>query len=194
MGPMFMITYWRLGRGASMGVPCSQEIRRWEIFLKICLVCFFIFKGRRLLCLVNIRPQRCHSGALGLSHTGPRGRFGKHFWLSAPPWRNLTASKWLNDVLASAAHIPNGLRMKNPPANAGDVRDAASVLRSGKSPGVGNGNPLQCSHLEKSMGRGAWWATVHGAAENRTRLSHWAHEEIQRWGDQNYFSLYRIGF
>ena len=46
-----------------------------------------------------------------------------------------------------------------------------SVFRSGRSPGVGNGNPLQYSHLEKSVGREAWRATVRGAAENPTRLS-----------------------
>ena len=41
-----------------MGMPYSQEIGRWETFLKFYLVCFFIFKGRRLLCLVN----KDHSG------------------------------------------------------------------------------------------------------------------------------------
>ena len=39
------------------------------------------------------------------------------------------------------------------------------------SAGEGNGNPLQYSCLENSMGRGAWWATVHGVAKSRTRLS-----------------------
>ena len=51
-----------------------------------------------------------------------------------------------------------------PPANAGDTRDEGSISGSGSSPGVGNGKPLQYSCLENSMGRGAWWATVHGAA------------------------------
>ena len=39
-------------------------------------------------------------------------------------------------------------------------------------PGEGNGNPLQYSCLENPMDRGAWWATVHGVAKSRTRLSH----------------------
>ena len=39
---------------------------------------------------------------------------------------------------------------------------------SGRSSGVGNGNPLQYSYLDSSMGRGAWWATVHGVAKSRT--------------------------
>ena len=42
---------------------------------------------------------------------------------------------------------------------------------SGRSPGVGNGNPLQYSCLGNPMDRGAWWAIVHGVAKSRTRLS-----------------------
>ena len=52
--------------------------------------------------------------------------------------------------------------MKNGPANAGDVRDVGSVSVLGRSPGAGNGNPLQYSCLGNPMGRGAWWATIHG--------------------------------
>ena len=52
--------------------------------------------------------------------------------------------------------------VKNPPANAGDIRDSGSIPESGISPGEGNGNPLQYSCLENSMDRGDWWATVHG--------------------------------
>ena len=51
--------------------------------------------------------------------------------------------------------------VKNPPANAGDIR-ADSIPRSGKSPGGGPGNPLQYSFLENSMGRGVGQATVCG--------------------------------
>ena len=49
--------------------------------------------------------------------------------------------------------------------NAGDVWDMGSIRRLGRSPGEGKGNPLQCSCLENSMDRGAWWATVYGAAK-----------------------------
>ena len=48
------------------------------------------------------------------------------------------------------------LMVKNPPANAGDVRDAGLIPGSGRSPGEGNGNPLQYSCLENPMDRGAW--------------------------------------
>ena len=47
--------------------------------------------------------------------------------------------------------------------NAGDLE---SVPGSGRSPGEGNGNPLQYSCLEDPMDRGAWWATVHGVAQD----------------------------
>ena len=60
------------------------------------------------------------------------------------------------------------LVLKNPPANAGD---AGSIPGSERSPGVGSGNPLQYSCLGNSMGRGAWWATVHDVAKNRIQLS-----------------------
>ena len=58
--------------------------------------------------------------------------------------------------------------VKNPSANAGDVRDMGSIPGSGRSPGGGNGNPLQYSCLENPMNRGAWWATVHGITKSRT--------------------------
>ena len=58
--------------------------------------------------------------------------------------------------------------LKNPPANAGDLRDTGSISGLGRSPGEGNGNPLQYSCLENSMDKGAWWATVHGIAKSWT--------------------------
>ena len=64
------------------------------------------------------------------------------------------------------------LVVRNPPASAGDTRDLGLIPGSGRSPQVGNGNPLQYSCLlENPMDRGAWRATVHGAAESQTRLS-----------------------
>ena len=51
----------------------------------------------------------------------------------------------------------------------GDVFCLLPFPGSGRFPGEGNGNPLQCSCLENSMGRGAWWATVHGVAKSWTR-------------------------
>ena len=56
--------------------------------------------------------------------------------------------------------LPDGSVIKTPPANAGD---SGSVPGSGRSPGVGNGKPLQYSCLENSVDRGAWQTTVHGS-------------------------------
>ena len=53
--------------------------------------------------------------------------------------------------------------IKNPPTNAGD---SVSIPGSGKSPGEGNGTPLQYSCLKNSRERGAWWATVHGVTKS----------------------------
>ena len=55
--------------------------------------------------------------------------------------------------------------IKNPPANAGDTRDAGSIPGSRRCPGEGNGNPLQYSCLGNPPDRGAWRAIAHGVAE-----------------------------
>ena len=68
------------------------------------------------------------------------------------------------------------LVVKNPPANAGNVRDSGSIPGLGRSPGGGPGNPLQCSCLENPMDKRAWWATVHGVAKSQTGLKQLAHE------------------
>ena len=60
------------------------------------------------------------------------------------------------------------LVVKNLPANAGDIRDVGSIPGSGRSPGEGNGYPLQYSCLENPMDRGAWQATVHEVAKSQT--------------------------
>ena len=83
-------------------------------------------------------------------------------------------------------------------ASASNVGDPGSIPGSGRSPGEGNGNPLQYSCLENPMDRGAWQATVHGVAKSRTWLSdftftHWRRKwqhtpvflpgESQGWGN-----------
>ena len=60
------------------------------------------------------------------------------------------------------------LVVKNPPINVGDARDTGSVLESGRSPGEGNGKPLQYSFLGNPMDRRAWQATVQGVAKSWT--------------------------
>ena len=60
------------------------------------------------------------------------------------------------------------LGIKNPPANAGDIRVTGSVPELGRSPGGGHGYPLQYSYLENPMDRGASQATVHGVTKKWT--------------------------
>ena len=60
------------------------------------------------------------------------------------------------------------LKVKNPPADAGDIRDSDSIPELERSPGGGNGNPLQYSCLRNHMDRGAWWATGCGLTKIQT--------------------------
>ena len=62
-------------------------------------------------------------------------------------------------VFCGASQV--ALVVKNPFANAGDVRDVGLIPGSGRSPGGGHGNTLQYSFLGNLMDRGVWWATVH---------------------------------
>ena len=68
----------------------------------------------------------------------------------------------------------SGRVVKNPPANIGGARNVGSIPVSGRSPGVGNGNPFQHSCLENAMDRGARQATVHGSQKVRHEWTHTA--------------------
>ena len=63
--------------------------------------------------------------------------------------------------------FPCGSVVKNPPANAGDIRDMGSVPGLGRSSGEGHGNPLQYFYLENPMIRGAWWSAVYGVTKSQ---------------------------
>ena len=67
--------------------------------------------------------------------------------------------------------FPGGSVVKNLPSNAGDTRNVGAIPGWGRSPGEGNGYPLEYSCLENSMDRGAWQAIVHGATKSWTQLS-----------------------
>ena len=62
--------------------------------------------------------------------------------------------------------------VKNLPASVGDSRDMGLITGLGRSPGVGNGNPLQYSCLENPMDRGTWWAHGHEELDLTERLTH----------------------
>ena len=76
---------------------------------------------------------------------------------------------WGQEVLNLVASQV-ALVVKNPLADAGDVRDAGSIPGLERSPGVGHGNPLQHSCLGNPMDTGAWRATVHRVAQSQTQL------------------------
>ena len=63
------------------------------------------------------------------------------------------------------------LVVKDPSTSARDSRDPGSISGSGRSPGEGNGHPLQCSCLQNPMDRGAWQAGVHGVKKGRAQLA-----------------------
>ena len=63
------------------------------------------------------------------------------------------------------------LLIKSPPVDAENIRDTGQIPGSGRSPGEGNGNPLQYSCPGKLLDRGAWWATVHGVTKSWTLLN-----------------------
>ena len=71
--------------------------------------------------------------------------------------------------------FPGGSEVKASPSNAGDP---GSISGSGRSPGEGNGNPLQCSCLENPMDEEAWLAAIYGVAQSRTLLKRFSSSSI----------------
>ena len=63
-----------------------------------------------------------------------------------------------------------GLVVKNSSASAGDIKDEGLIAGSGRYPGGGHGNPLQCSCLENPMDRGPWQTTIHRVTKSQTGL------------------------
>ena len=80
--------------------------------------------------------------------------------------------------------------VKNLPASA---KDMGSVPGLGRSPGEGNGSPLQYSCLENPVNRGAWRATVHGVANSQTRLSDQTATTTKRSHKQEVFKYGELG-
>ena len=90
----------------------------------------------------------------------------RHDWATELNWTELN---WMN-----CYGLPSGSVVKNPPANAGDT---GLIPGLGRSPGGGNGNPLQYSCLENTMDRGAWQAIVLVVAKSQTWVSDWTHTQ-----------------
>ena len=88
------------------------------------------------------------------------------------------------------------LVVKNLPVNVGDERDADLIPGLGRSPGEGNGNPLQYSCLEISMDRGAWQAIVHGVSEldMTEHTSYWSliRESPAAWAEGEVLCCFKV--
>ena len=82
------------------------------------------------------------------------------------------------------------LSVKNPPDNAGDIRDMGLIPGSESSPGRGHGNALQYSCLENPMDRGAWWATVHRVIKSSTGLKPLSTHTHVMFGRNLYFNQF----
>ena len=125
---------------------------------------FFIF----LVCLL----QRIY--VFNLHNTSPQlGLCCREFWIICrrpAGHEKMGWHRWSESVLILGG-FPGGTSGKEPtPVNAGDIRDASSILGSGRSPGGGHGNPLEYSCLENPKVRGAWQPTVHRVPKNWTWL------------------------
>ena len=86
-------------------------------------------------------------------------------------WFNVDSSSFFSFTFIFSVSTSNFFQLssgKESACIAGDTGDVGLIPGSGRSPGEGNGNPLQCSYLENPMDRGDWQAIIHGVAESRT--------------------------
>ena len=123
-------------------------------------------QGRRYLELTYAGAALKDSWSLadvGISFCSTLKCFVKVWWMN-----RVTFVQDVYLILNKFMDFPRGSDGKVSAYNAGDL---GSIPGWGRSPGEGNGNPLQDSCLENPMDGGAWWATVHGVAKSRTRLS-----------------------
>ena len=121
------------------------------------------------------RPCLCHlegNDTVAFSGDAPAWRHTRWTCACLYPACALTRSV-VSDSWPPHHYSPRALAVKHPPPNAGDVRDVGLIPGSGRSPGGGQGDPLQYPCLEHPMDRGACRATVRGVAKSQTRLSDW---------------------
>ena len=93
------------------------------------------------------------------------------FWGEEEEGQGLVSFQTFQGALGG---FPGGSVVKNLPASARDAGDMDSVPVTGRPPGGGHSNPLQCSCQEHPVDRGARWASVHGVTKGQTCLSNWA--------------------
>ena len=145
--------------GKSTGVGCHCLLRKlvWPSlkFSDLCLSPLFNWR-----CDVTLR--------IWIFHKGPKRNLPCYFKLYPISYLSLNG-------------FPGGTVVKNPPVNAGDIRDADSIPESGRSSAGGHGSPLQHSCLENPMDSGAWRATGHWVSESQTTTEATLHARM----DQN---------
>ena len=114
-----------------------------------------------------------------------------HDWVTQLNWKNFHSLEACSSIWGKFQQVRSQFGREGLPScgtsgkepNERDVRHGSSNPESERSPEEENGNPLQYSCLENSMDRGAWWATVHGVAKSRTRLSAQCFGR-ERWGSK----------
>ena len=111
---------------------------------------------------------------LGIEPVSP-ALAGRFFTTEPPgePYVYINTCKYICGIYVHMSYITASqvaLVVKNPPVNAGDVRDLVLIPGPGRSLGGGHGNPLQYSCLENPMDRGAWQAEVHRVTKSQTWL------------------------
>ena len=146
--------------------------------------------GRRGLLRVVIRPVKCTLSSTPLEMRIPRP------WSHLRRYSKQTPSSWpgRNGVnYFRPPQCPTGLPLRlsgtHSACNAGDL---GSIPGSGRSPGEGNGSPLQYSCLGNPMDRGAWRGAVHGVTKSRTTM---CNNKSILWGRhwQIYTTIYKLG-
>ena len=159
-----------IGKGQSQAklfwiVMPKPNTNHWQSRFRVWVVCFSFFGCQMWphhglnLCPLKRRAQSFNQWmARGVPYSEIfRKKLGFNGRIS------IRITGCLEDALGSGGAV-----VKNPPSNSGHAGDTGLIYVSGRSPGEGNGNPLQYSCLESPMDRGACWATVHGVAESGT--------------------------
>ena len=158
----------------------SSAYPRLLIFLPAILIPAFA-SSRPAFCLMSsaykLNDQvTVYSFDLFLSQLGTNLLFHVKFYLShlltpttrtLPPCRQHCSTPPIIKILLMSLGFPGGSEVKASACNAGDL---GSIPGLGRSPGEGNGNPLQYSCLENPIDREACWATIHGVAKSQTPL------------------------
>ena len=138
----------------------------------------FLAKLHGMWSLSSLTRDQKPVSCLGSAETWTTGSLGKSFFLFSDNYyvsgfsQRFVTRDWLMQLWGQAKQawgrggcFPGGSDGKESACNVGDLHLNSGL---GRSPGEGNGNPLQYSCLEDSMDRGAWWATVHGVTKSQT--------------------------